>query len=94
MSVEFLFLGFFLLKEEMMKANDVKKGDTVDWNSQQGHIKGQVVKKMTKNDTISVGEGKKRKVKASSAAPQILVKSAKTGKQAIHKPESLKKSKP
>jgi hypothetical protein len=75
-----------------MKAEDIKNGDSVTWNSQQGRIKGQVVKKVTKNENIKVGQDKTRKVKATSTQPQVLVKSDKTGKQAVHKPESLKKN--
>jgi hypothetical protein len=75
-----------------MKAEDIKNGDSVTWNSQQGRIKGQVVKKVTKNENIKVGQDKTRKVKATSTQPQVVVKSDKTGKQAVHKPESLKKN--
>jgi hypothetical protein len=70
---------------------DIKKGDAVTWNSQQGRIKGQVVKKVTKNENIEVGQGKKRPVKASADQPKIVVKSTQTGKQAVHKTESLTK---
>ncbi|MBS4162763.1 Uncharacterized protein PRO82_000040 [Candidatus Protochlamydia amoebophila] len=69
----------------------IKKGDSVTWNSQQGSIKGKVVKKVVKNETVKVGENKKRQVKASKENPQVIVKSNKTGKQAVHKVESVKK---
>ena len=75
-----------------MKKDAIKKGDSVTWNSQQGPTKGQVVKKVTKNESIKVGQNKDRKVKASVDQPQIVVKSSKTGKQAVHKAESLKKT--
>ncbi|WP_075882913.1 hypervirulence associated TUDOR domain-containing protein [Candidatus Protochlamydia sp. W-9] len=69
----------------------IKKGDSVTWNSQQGSITGKVVKKVVKNETVKVGENKKRRVKASNEKPQVIVKSNKTGKQAVHKVESVKK---
>ncbi|KIC72002.1 DUF2945 domain-containing protein [Candidatus Protochlamydia amoebophila] len=69
----------------------IKKGDSVTWNSQQGSIKGKVVKKVVKDETVKVGENKKRRVKASNENPQVIVKSNKTGKQAVHKVESVKK---
>jgi hypothetical protein len=65
---------------------NVKKGDTVTWNSDVGHVQGKVVKKLTKATSI-----KKHKVRATKEKPQYLVKSDKTGKLAAHKPEALKK---
>ncbi|WP_042281967.1 hypervirulence associated TUDOR domain-containing protein [Candidatus Protochlamydia sp. R18] len=72
-------------------SQSIKKGDSVTWNSQQGSIKGKVAKKVVKNETVKVGENKKRRVKASNENPQVIVKSNKTGKQAVHKVESVKK---
>lgn len=76
---------------ENMKANSLKKGDSVSWESPQGSIQGQIIKKITKNETVKVGDNKNRKVKASAVDPKIIVKSSKTGKQAVHTPRSIRK---
>ena len=62
------------------------KGDHVTWKSHGGEAEGTVQKKITK-DTEAAG----RKVKASSDDPQYEVKSDKSGKEAVHKPEALHK---
>lgn len=64
----------------------LKKGDHVRWESSQGTIEGTVEKKLTKPMEI-----KGHAVKASPANPEYLVKSDKTGAEAAHKPQSLKK---
>jgi hypothetical protein len=63
-----------------------KKGDKVEWNSAQGKITGEVNKKL-----ISPTDIKGHHVAASKDNPEYLVESEKTGKQAAHKPDSLKK---
>ena len=63
-----------------------KKGDKVEWNSAQGKITGEVNKKLTSPTDI-----KGHHVAASKDNPEYLVESEKTGKQAAHKPDSLKK---
>ena len=63
-----------------------KKGDKVKWDAAQGEIQGTVEKVVT--GTIKV---KGHTARASKEAPQVLVKSDKSGKQAVHKPEELKK---
>ncbi len=80
-------------KEKMTKENKIKKGDSVSWSSAQGTVKGKVVKKVEKNENVTVGDHKKRQVKASANEPQVVVKSDQTGKQAVHKPEAIKKLK-
>jgi len=65
----------------------LKKGDEVTWNSPQGDIEGEVVKEVT-----STAHVKGHTAKATKADPQLLVKSAKTGKMALHKPAALKKA--
>lgn len=67
-------------------AKKLKEGDAVEWETAQGTTKGTVKKKLTKPKTI-----KGHTAKASQADPQLLVESAKTGAEAAHKPESLKK---
>jgi hypothetical protein len=65
-------------------AQTFKQGDSVRWNTPQGKTTGVVQKKLT-SETHAGG----RKVAASEDHPQYLVKSDKTGKEAVHKPESL-----
>jgi hypothetical protein len=63
-----------------------KKGDKVEWHSAQGAIRGIVKKKLTTPTSV-----KGHHVHASADAPQYLVESDKTGEEAAHKPEALKK---
>ncbi len=65
-----------------------KKGDAVEWNTSQGKTTGEVEKKLTESTDI-----KGHHVAASEENPEYLVKSDKTGKEAAHKPASLKKVK-
>ena len=67
------------------QSDSFKVGDKVEWESSQGTIEGTVEKKLTEPIDL-----KKHHVDASKDEPQYLVKSDKTGKQAAHKPESLK----
>ncbi len=60
------------------------KGDDVEWSSHGNTVEGTVEEKITE-DTKAGG----RQVRASDDDPQYLVKSDKTGKEAVHKPESL-----
>ncbi len=66
---------------------DFKKGDKVKWKSHGGEAVGTVEKKIT-SETEAGG----RKVKASKDEPQYLVKSEKSGGEAVHKPSALKKA--
>jgi len=61
-----------------------RKGDDVEWSSHGNTVEGTVEEKITE-DTKAGG----RQVRASDDDPQYLVKSDKTGKEAVHKPESL-----
>jgi len=65
---------------------DFKKGDKVEWNSHGSKAEGEVEKKITE-ETEAGG----RTVKASEDEPQFLVKSDKSGGEAVHKPGALKK---
>ena len=67
-------------------AKNLKKGDRVEWRSHGGKAVGKVEKKIT-SETEEAG----RKVKASEDEPQYLVKSDKSGGEAVHKPGALKK---
>ena len=64
-----------------------KPGDTVKWNTSQGETTGTVEKTITRTAKI-----KGHTAKASQDDPQLLVKSSKSGKPAIHKPEHLTKT--
>ncbi|WP_118857187.1 DUF2945 domain-containing protein [Sphingomonas mesophila] len=63
-----------------------RKGDKVSWESSGGHSTGKVVKKLTAPMTI-----KGHKVAASKDNPEYLVETEE-GRQAAHKPESLKRA--
>jgi hypothetical protein len=65
---------------------DLKTGDKVEWDTSQGKTHGAVIKKETA--TTKAGG---HTAKASKAEPQYRVKSDKSGKEAVHRPEELKK---
>ena len=67
-------------------SDELKKGDHVTWNSHGGEAEGEVEKKIT-SDTEAGG----RTVRASKDDPQYLVKSEKSGGEAVHKPGALHK---
>lgn len=63
-----------------------RKGDKVAWDSSQGEVKGKVERKLTAETHI-----KGHKAAASEDNPEYLVKSDKTGAEAAHKPDALRK---
>jgi hypothetical protein len=65
---------------------DLKAGDKVKWGSSQGEVTGKVVKKVTSSTKV-----KGHVAKATKDEPQFVVKSDKTGAEAVHKPGGLKK---
>lgn len=67
---------------------NLKKGDKVEWETSQGKTSGTVKKKLTKPTDI-----KGHHVAASKDNPEYLVESDKSGKEAAHKPNALKKAK-
>jgi hypothetical protein len=67
-------------------AEDIKKGDDVTWQSHGSEASGAVEERITE-DTKAAG----RAVRASTGSPQFLVKSDKSGGEAVHKPSALKK---
>jgi hypothetical protein len=67
-------------------SDDIKKGDHVEWSSHGSKTEGTVEQKITKR-TEAAG----RTVAASKDEPQYEVKSDKSGKTAVHKPDALKK---
>jgi hypothetical protein len=64
----------------------LKAGDKVKWDTPQGETHGKVVKKVT-----STAKAGGHTAKATKDDPQYRVKSDKSGKEAIHKPDELKK---
>jgi Hypervirulence associated proteins TUDOR domain len=62
------------------------RGDQVEWSSHGGEATGEVEKKIT-----SRTEAAGRTVAASEDDPQYLVKSDKSGGEAVHKPGALTK---
>jgi hypothetical protein len=65
---------------------DLKKGDKVEWNTSQGKTHGTVEKKVTKETKVGGTT-----LKGSKEDPVYLVKSDKSGKEAGHKADALKK---
>lgn len=67
-------------------SNQFKAGDKVEWHSSQGTVRGTVKKKLTAPTEI-----KGHHVAASAEHPEYLVVSDKTGAEAAHKADALKK---
>jgi hypothetical protein len=67
---------------------EFSKGDKVEWSSHGGQATGEVEKELT-----SRTEAAGRTVAASKDEPQYLVKSEKSGGEAVHKPDALRKKK-
>lgn len=61
-------------------------GDEVEWSSHGSRTHGEVQEEIT-DERRAAG----RKVKASEDEPQYRVRSAKSGKDAVHKPEALRR---
>ncbi len=64
-----------------------KPGAKVSWKTAQGKTQGTVEKIVTGTTKV-----KGYTAKATKEKPEVLVKSDKSGKPAVHRPESLKKS--
>ena len=67
-------------------AQRLTKGDKVEWETSQGTTSGKVVKRVTKPTKV-----KGHRAEASPDDPQYLVESEKSGEQAVHRPDALKK---
>ena len=65
---------------------DFHVGDHVGWNSEAGHVRGTIKKKIT-----STSRFKSYTVHASKEEPQYLIKSDTTDHLAMHKGSALKK---
>ncbi|MGW7104393.1 DUF2945 domain-containing protein [Streptomyces sp. NPDC054838] len=70
----------------MAKGDKLSSGDEVTWSSHGKTVSGEVKKKITKR-TQAAG----RTVDASKDDPQYEVESDKSGRRAVHKPQSLRK---
>ena len=71
----------------MAAANNLKAGDKVKWDTPQGETHGTVVRKETGTAKV-----KGHTAKASPSHPEFRVRSSKSGKEAIHKPDELRKA--
>ena len=69
-----------------MADKKLRKGDRVEWDSHGGTAEGKVEREITE-DTEAAG----RTVRASEENPQYLVRSDKSGGEAVHKPDALRK---
>ena len=69
-----------------MGGKEFGKGDKVSWQTHGTTTTGTVEEKITSDTTAA-----KRKVRASDEDPQYRVRSDKSGKDAVHKPEALEK---
>jgi Hypervirulence associated proteins TUDOR domain len=67
-------------------SKEFKKGDKVTWQSHGSTAEGTVEEKIT-SDSNTAG----RQVRASKDDPQYRVRSEKSGGDAVHKPDALKK---
>ncbi len=67
-------------------AQEFKAGDKVEWNTPQGKTRGVVKEKLTSRTEVG-GQS----VAASNDDPRYLVESEKSGKEATHRPNALKK---
>ena len=70
-----------------MADDNLKRGDHVEWRTHGTTTEGTVEKKIT-SDTTAAG----RQVRADDDDPQYLVKSDKSGRDAVHKPSALDKT--
>ena len=66
---------------------DITVGDTVSWNTPQGRTHGKVVKRLTSRTKVGGTE-----IHATKDDPRWLVESEKTGAQAAHTAEALRKA--
>ncbi|MFC9945697.1 hypervirulence associated TUDOR domain-containing protein [Streptomyces pratensis] len=70
------------------KDKKLSKGDDVTWRSHGQEVEGSVARKIDERTEVAG-----RTVDASEDEPQYEVRSDKTGKNAVHKPESLHRGK-
>ena len=75
------------MADKVKATGEFKPGDKVKWGTSQGGTEGTVEKKVTSETHV-----KGHVAKPTKEEPQFVVKSAKSGKEAVHKPEDLKKA--
>ncbi|MCP2318033.1 Protein of unknown function (DUF2945) [Nocardia amikacinitolerans] len=68
-----------------MSEREFRKGEKVEWNSHGSTAEGTVEEKIT-SDTEAAG----RTVRASEDDPQYRVRSEKSDRDAVHKPDALR----
>jgi len=66
--------------------HEFKVGDHVEWNSEAGHVRGTIKRKVT-----AATKFKTYTVRATEEEPQYLIKSDKTDHMAMHKGAALKR---
>jgi hypothetical protein len=71
----------------MPMSEQFRKGDKVTWESHGSTVTGTVEEKLT-SDTEAAG----RTVRADSDDPQYRVRSDKSGRDAVHKPDALRRA--
>jgi hypothetical protein len=67
-------------------ATDLRRGDRVEWNFRGHVVAGKVVRRLT--SPVEVGG---RRFPASPNDPRYLVRTEKTGKEAVHRAGALRK---
>ncbi|MFE3855890.1 DUF2945 domain-containing protein [Streptomyces griseorubiginosus] len=72
--------------DDEAQGEKLTRGDEVTWSSHGGTAEGQVERKITRR-TEAAG----RTVDASPEDPQYEVRSAKSGRTAVHKPSALRR---
>jgi hypothetical protein len=75
------------MSDKKVHKDDFNKGDKVEWKSHGKTVKGTVEGEIT-SDTEAAG----RTVRASKDDPQYKVRSSKTGADAVHKPDALRRT--
>jgi len=66
-------------------AKRFKHGQAVEWDSSQGTVRGTVERTVTKTTRV-----KGHVAKATPEHPEVLVRSKKTGAEAVHRPDELR----
>jgi hypothetical protein len=69
-----------------MTPQSFRKGDRVEWDSHGSTVTGTIEQKITERT-----EAGGRTVDASPEEPQYLVRSEKSGRTAVHKPDALRR---
>ena len=75
-----------MVEKKAEQTEQFKKGDHAEWNGP-GIVTGMVEREITEDTRFS-----NKTYRASKESPEYLVKSDKSGKEAIHRPEELKRT--